>query len=356
MMMSCSVASASVAPVMAARAASAAASTRATIIARAANPAASRAHARLSSRAAHSHAGLALAVAAGPTRAQRISVLVEARCRGRRGGGGGRGRGRRPWRRDMNTGPRRNEDIDLAETRVMDEEKEFIGLMSSEEALALAEEAGLDLVLVSPDAKPPVCRIMNYSKFKYENEKKARETRKKAAASRVELKELKMRYNIDVHDYGVRLKAAQKFLGQGDRIKVTCQFRGRENEFRNIGQDMFMRFVDDVGADLGAIDGAPSMEGNLMVMLMSPVKEKKAIAQDGPSRRKKLTRKEKEAMAAEAAANPSSEDDDEEEYDDEEGSWDEDDEEGSWDEDDEADEDESVKEEEEEVMVFSKKN
>jgi len=355
-MMSCSVASASVAPVMAARAASAAASTRATIIARAANPAASRAHARLSSRAAHSHAGLALAVAAGPTHAQRISVLVEARGRGRRGGGGRRGRGRRPWRRDMNTGPRRNEDIDLAETRVMDEEKEFIGLMSSEEALALAEEAGLDLVLVSPDAKPPVCRIMNYSKFKYENEKKARETRKKAAASRVELKELKMRYNIDVHDYGVRLKAAQKFLGQGDRIKVTCQFRGRENEFRNIGQDMFMRFVDDVGADLGAIDGAPSMEGNRMVMLMSPVKEKKAIAQDGPSRRKKLTRKEKEAMAAEAAANPSSEDDDDEEYDDEEGSWDEDDEEGSWDEDDEADEDESVEEEEEEVMVFSKKN
>ena len=356
MMMSCSVASASVAPVMAARAASAAASTRATIIARAANPAASRAHARLSSRAAHSHAGLALAVAAGPTHAQRISVLVEARGRGRRGGGGRRGRGRRPWRRDMNTGPRRNEDIDLAETRVMDEEKEFIGLMSSEEALALAEEAGLDLVLVSPDAKPPVCRIMNYSKFKYENEKKARETRKKAAASRVELKELKMRYNIDVHDYGVRLKAAQKFLGQGDRIKVTCQFRGRENEFRDIGRDMFMRFVDDVGADLGAIDGAPSMEGNRMVMLMSPVKEKKAIAQDGPSRRKKLTRKEKEAMAAEAAANPSSEDDDDEEYDDEEGSWDEDDEEGSWDEDDEADEDESVEEEEEEVMVFSKKN
>ena len=356
MMMSCSVASASVAPVMAARAASAAASTRATIIARAATPTASRAHARLSSRAAHSHAGLALAVAAGPTHAQRISVLVEARGRGRRGGGGRRGRGRRPWRRDMNTGPRRNEDIDLAETRVMDEEKEFIGLMSSEEALALAEEAGLDLVLVSPDAKPPVCRIMNYSKFKYENEKKARETRKKAAASRVELKELKMRYNIDVHDYGVRLKAAQKFLGQGDRIKVTCQFRGRENEFRNIGQDMFMRFVDDVGADLGAIDGAPSMEGNRMVMLMSPVKEKKAIAQDGPSRRKKLTRKEKEAMAAEAAANPSSEDDDEEEYDDKEGSWDEEDEEGSWDEDDEADEDESVEEEEEEVMVFSKKN
>ena len=207
--------------------------------------------------------------------------------------------------------------------------------MSTDEAMVIAEEAGLDLVLVSPDANPPVCRIMNYSKFKYENEKKARETRKKAAASRVEVKELKMRYNIDIHDYGVRLRAAQKFLGAGDRVKVICQFRGRENEFRDLGRDMFMRFVDDVGADLCNLDGSPSMEGNRMVMLLSPVKEKRAVAQDGPSRRKKLTRKEKEAMSAEARANGSAADDEDDEYDDEEGDWDEDDDdEGSWDEDD----------------------
>ena len=136
----------------------------------------------------------------------------------------------------MNSGPPRNEELDLPEARIIDEDKEFVGVMSTDEAMVIAEEAGLDLVLVSPDANPPVCRIMNYSKFKYENEKKARETRKKAAAARVEVKELKMRYNIDVHDYGVRLRAAQKFLGAGDRVKVICQFRGRENEFRDIGR------------------------------------------------------------------------------------------------------------------------
>lgn len=258
----------------------------------------------------------------------------------------------------MNSGPPRNEELDLPEARIIDEDKEFVGVMSTDEAMVIAEEAGLDLVLVSPDANPPVCRIMNYSKFKYENEKKARETRKKAAASRVEVKELKMRYNIDVHDYGVRLRAAQKFLGAGDRVKVICQFRGRENEFRDLGRDMFMRFVDDVGADLCNLDGSPSMEGNRMVMLLSPVKEKRAVAQDGPSRRKKLTRKEKEAMSAEARANGSAADDDEDdEYDDEEGSWDEDDEEeGSWDEDEQDDGSYEEEEEEEEVMVFSKKN
>jgi len=357
--MSCSATSASVTPTLAR--ANAAHPARVTIIARAANPAASRTLARLSSRVAEVSRGLALSVAAGANagaHARRISVLVEARGRGRRGGGRGRrGRGRRPWRRDMNSGPPRNEELDLPEARIIDEDKEFVGVMSTDEAMVIAEEAGLDLVLVSPDANPPVCRIMNYSKFKYENEKKARETRKKAAAARVEVKELKMRYNIDVHDYGVRLRAAQKFLGAGDRVKVICQFRGRENEFRDIGRDMFMRFVDDVGADLCNLDGSPSMEGNRMVMLLSPVKEKRAVAQDGPSRRKKLTRKEKEAMSAEARANGSAADDEEDEYDDEEGDWDEDDnEEGSWDEDEQDDGSYEEEEEEEEVMVFSKKN
>ena len=165
-----------------------------------------------------------------------------------------------------------------------------------------------------------------------------------------------MRYNIDVHDYGVRLRAAQKFLGAGDRVKGHLPVPRKENEFRDIGRDMFMRFVDDVGADLCNLDGSPSMEGNRMVMLLSPVKEKRAVAQDGPSRRKKLTRKEKEAMSAEARANGSAADD-EDEYDDEEGDWDEDDdEEGSWDEDEQDDGSYEEEEEEEEVMVFSKKN
>jgi translation initiation factor IF-3 len=271
--------------------------------------------------------------------ARGLEVVSMARGRGRRGGGRGRGRGRgrRGGRVAMDRGPLRNEDIDLPEVRVIDDAtKEVIGVMSSDEALDVAEEAGLDLVLMSPEADPPVCRLMNYSKYKYEQEKKQRETRKRAAATKVELKELKMRYNIDVHDYGVRLKAAKKFLDGGDRVKVICQFRGRENEFRDLGRDMFVRFVEDVGLDLGTMEGNPSMEGNRMVMTIAPVKEKSANNVSTRQERNKRKQAKKEAAAAE---------DDEDDEEDEDGSYDEDDEEGSY--------DEEYEEEEEEVTVSS---
>ena len=271
--------------------------------------------------------------------ARGLEVVSMARGRGRRGGGRGRGRGRgrRGGRVAMDRGPLRNEDIDLPEVRVIDDAtKEVIGVMSSDEALDVAEEAGLDLVLMSPEADPPVCRLMNYSKYKYEQEKKQRETRKRAAATKVELKELKMRYNIDVHDYGVRLKAAKKFLDGGDRVKVICQFRGRENEFRDLGRDMFVRFVEDVGLDLGTMEGNPSMEGNRMVMTIAPVKEKSANNVSTRQERNKRKQAKKAAAAAE---------DDEDDEEDEDGSYDEDDEEGSY--------DEEYEEEEEEVTVSS---
>ena len=247
-----------------------------------------------------------------------------------------RGRGRRGGRVAMDRGPLRNENIDLPEVRVIDDAtKEVIGVMSSDDALDVAEEAGLDLVLMSPEANPPVCRLMNYSKYKYEQEKKARETRKRAAATKVELKELKMRYNIDVHDYGVRLKAAKKFLEGGDRVKVICQFRGRENEFRDLGRDMFVRFVEDVGEDLGTMEGNPSMEGNRMVMSIAPVKEKSA--NNVSARQERNKRKQAKKDAAAAAEGAAEEDED--------GSYDEDDEEGSF--------DEEYEEEAEEVTVTS---
>ena len=237
---------------------------------------------------------------------------------------------------NMDTGPPRNEDIDLPEVRVIDDAtKEVIGVMSSDDALDIAEEAGLDLVLMSPEANPPVCRLMNYSKYKYEQEKKARETRKRAAATKVELKELKMRYNIDVHDYGVRLKAAKKFLEGGDGVEVICQFRGRENEFRDLGRDMFVRFVEDVGEDLGTMEGNPSMEGNRMVMSIAPVKEKSA--NNVSTRQERNKRKQAKKDAAAAAEGAAEEDED--------GSYDEDDEEGSF--------DEEYEEEAEEVTVTS---
>ena len=239
---------------------------------------------------------------------------------------------------NMDTGPPRNEDIDLPEVRVIDEDKAPVGVMSSAEAQEIADEAGLDLVMFSPEANPPVCRIMNYSKYKYEQEKKQRETRKRAAATRIEVKELKMRYNIDSHDYMVRLKAAKKFLDGGDRVKLVCQFRGRENEFRDMGRDMFMKFVDDCNSDedLCTLEGNPSMEGNRMVMVLGPVKEKQVKQQESNAREEKRARKAA-AMAAASA------DDDEEE--DEEGSYDEED----------GDVFEEEEEEEEEVIVFTKK-
>ena len=270
--------------------------------------------------------------------ARGLEVVSMARGRGRRGGGRGRGRGRgrRGGRVAMDRGPLRNEDIDLPEVRVIDDAtKEVIGVMSSDDALDIAEEAGLDLVLMSPEANPPVCRLMNYSKYKYEQEKKARETRKRAAATKVELKELKMRYNIDVHDYGVRLKAAKKFLEGGDRVKVICQFRGRENEFRDLGRDMFVRFVEDVGEDLGTMEGNPSMEGNRMVMSIAPVKEKSA--NNVSTRQERNKRKQAKKDAAAAAEGAAEEDED--------GSYDEYDEEGSF--------DEEYEEEAEEVTVTS---
>ena len=233
----------------------------------------------------------------------------------------------------MDRGPVRNEDIDLPEVRVIVEAtKEVLGVMSSEEALEIAEEAGLDLVLMSPDANPPVCRIMTYSQYKYEQEKKKRETKRRAAVTRVEVKELKMRYNIDVHDYGVRLKSAKKFLDGGDRVKVICQFRGRENEFRDLGREMFMRFVDDVGEELGNLEGNPSMEGNRMVMFIAPVKEKSA-ANVQSKRERNQKKKEKYARQAQEA-------DDE----DEDGNDEEEDEEYE----------EEYEEEEEEVTIVSK--
>lgn len=216
----------------------------------------------------------------------RRAVVVEARFAGRGGrgrggggrgrGGGGRGRGGRGrgrGRPTMDRGPMRNEDIEFDELRVLDENKEMLGVMSTDEALERAEEAGLDLVVMSPDADPPLARIMDYSKYKYEKEKKDREARKKAAAVRVDIKELKMRYNIDTHDYGVRLRAAQKFLSGGDKVKVICQFRGRENDFRELGREMFDRFVEDVG-DLATVENRPNMEGNSMTMLLAPVGDK----------------------------------------------------------------------------------
>ncbi|GBG70671.1 hypothetical protein CBR_g7972 [Chara braunii] len=168
-------------------------------------------------------------------------------------------------------GPLVNQAIKCPQVRLLDEEQTMVGIVSIMEALARADEAELDLVLIAPDAQPPVARIMDYSKYKYDQEKKKRDMKKKALASRSEQKELKMRYNIDVHDYEVRLRAAQRFLRAGDKVKVSAQFKGREMEFRDLGIKLFERFISDC-ADDAVVETKVTMEGRTMLMVLAPNK------------------------------------------------------------------------------------
>lgn len=164
-----------------------------------------------------------------------------------------------------------NGDIRVPTVRLLDEEQTMVGVVPTQEALQRARAADLDLVMISPDADPPVCRIMDYSKYRYEIQKKKREAQKKATASRQDLKELKMRYNIDTHDYGVRLRAARKFLEDGDKVKVVCQFKGREMDFKDLAFKLFQRFIDDIG-ELGLVESKMAIEGRQMIMMLGPNK------------------------------------------------------------------------------------
>eukprot|EP00899_Mesostigma_viride_P015214 jgi/Mesvir1/23694/Mv18646-RA.1 len=167
-----------------------------------------------------------------------------------------------------------NEMIRAPIVRLIDANKEMVGVMDREQALREAEERNLDLVMISPDADPPVCRMMNYSKYKYEQDKKKREEKKKAMAARFDVKELKMRYNIDEHDYQVRLRSAVKFLQDGDKVKLSLQFRGREMDFKHLAEDLFNRFKNDIVED-GVVESGINVEGRQMIMMLAPAKPKK---------------------------------------------------------------------------------
>ncbi len=135
--------------------------------------------------------------------------------------------------------------------------------------MALAEEAGLDLVEISPNATPPVCKIMDFGKFKYEQQKRESEARRKQTT--IEVKEVKFRPNTDTHDYDVKMKNVVKFLEKGNKVKVTLRFRGREMAHQNLGRELLERVSEDVEG-LGKVDSMPKMEGRQMVMMISPVK------------------------------------------------------------------------------------
>jgi len=160
-----------------------------------------------------------------------------------------------------------NEMIQAAEVRLIGAEGEQIGVVTRDDALDRAANLRLDLVIVADNADPPVCKIMDYGKFKYEEQKKKNEARKKQKT--IDVKEIKLRPNIDSHDYYVKMRSMVKFLGEGDKVKVTMRFRGREMAHQNLGLDVLHRVRDDL-EELSKIEQFPKMEGRQMVMVLSP--------------------------------------------------------------------------------------
>ena len=160
-----------------------------------------------------------------------------------------------------------NEEIREPEVRLISEEGEQLGVMSGEQALRIAEEREMDLVLISPQAKPPVCKIMDYGKFRFEQTKKEKEARKNQRV--VEIKEVRMSPSIDVNDFNVKLRNAQKFLSEGNRCKVTVRFRGREMAHTNIGEELLKKFAESC-AEIASLDRKPKLEGRHMTILLSP--------------------------------------------------------------------------------------
>jgi translation initiation factor IF-3 len=144
---------------------------------------------------------------------------------------------------------------------------EMVGVVSIRDALIAAEEAGLDLVEVSPNADPPVCKILDYGKFKYEAQKRANEARKKQKI--IEVKEIKMRPNIDDNDYDVKMRSARRFLEEGDKVKVTMRFRGREMAHGELGMAVLRR-VQEQTAEMAKVEAHPRMEGRQMLMVLAP--------------------------------------------------------------------------------------
>jgi translation initiation factor IF-3 len=142
-----------------------------------------------------------------------------------------------------------------------------VGLVTPARAMEMAEEAGLDLVEISPNAEPPVCKIMDFGKFKYEQQKREAEARKKQHI--IEIKEIKFRPGTDIHDYDVKMRSVLKFLGEGDKVKVTLRFRGREMAHQDLGLELLNRVAADV-AEAGKIESMPRLEGRQMVMMVGP--------------------------------------------------------------------------------------
>jgi len=164
-------------------------------------------------------------------------------------------------------GPRINGAIRVPQVRCIDPDGNQLGILDTREALSKAEDFGLDLVEVQPNAEPPVCKILDYGKYKYEAQKRANEARKKQKT--IEVKEIKFRPNIDEHDYQVKMRNMTKFLNGGDKVKVTLRFRGREMAHQELGANVLTRVREET-EEFAKVEAMPKMEGRQMVMVLAP--------------------------------------------------------------------------------------
>ncbi len=167
--------------------------------------------------------------------------------------------------------PQINNNIRVSKVRAIDSDGSQLGILETRDAVRMAEEKDLDLVMVSDKADPPVCKIMDYGKYKYEQGKKEKEAKKKQ--HNAEVKEVKMRYKIEEHDYQVRINQAKRFFEDGDKVKATITFRGRESQHTNLAEELLKRMAQDL-EDVAEVQQAPKREGRSMMMLLSPKTKK----------------------------------------------------------------------------------
>ena len=171
-------------------------------------------------------------------------------------------------RRSRPKGPRTNNRISSPEVQVINSNGENLGVINTTEAINIAKQEGLDLIEISPNANPPVCKIIDIGKYKYDLQKKANKAKKKQKI--INLKEIKLRPVTEIHDYNFKIKNAQKFLTKGDKVKFTVQFRGREMQHTNLGHQLMERIINDT-TNLGKVEIRPKFEGRQMIMIVQPL-------------------------------------------------------------------------------------
>ena len=171
-------------------------------------------------------------------------------------------------RRTKPRGPRTNEKIRATQVRVINSDGKNLGTLSTQEAINIAKQKGLDLIEISPKANPPVCKIIDIGKYKYDLQKKANKAKKKQKT--INLKEIKLRPVTEIHDYNFKIKNAQKFLSKGDKVKFTVLFKGREMQHTHLGHELMQRIINDTN-DLGKVEVQPKLEGRQIIMIVQPL-------------------------------------------------------------------------------------